>query len=284
MQLQRIIGQVKRLPATPQLLPRLMQVLKDPNASSDEIVDMIKLDMSVAAQVQRLSNSTYYGFAEPSRDLHQAITRIGMQETYKLVAAVLSQQMTAKPLTLPGLNGPRIWENSIACALTMELLANELDRETVNAYSIGLFHNIGIILIGYAASDSYAQAFVKAQQDGISLIDAEREIFGFDHAEAAGVLLRQWKFPESIVEPIAMQYIPHQSDEHASETAMIALTHYIIEHLEMGIPHTWVYEDTLAWVYEHLGIDHERVEELIEHSRANVKKVRDMLGASVKTA
>ena len=70
MALKRLISQVKRLPASPQVLPR-MNLLKDTNATSTEIVGAIKVDMSLAVQVQRLSNSSYYGFAEPSQDLSQ---------------------------------------------------------------------------------------------------------------------------------------------------------------------------------------------------------------------
>lgn len=285
MQLERIIAQVKRLPATPQLLPRLMQVLKDPNATSDEIVDMVKLDMSVAAQIQRLSNSTYYGFPEPCRDLHQAVTRIGMQETYKLVAAVLSQQMTAKRVVLPGMTSQRIWENSIASALTMETLAQELDRAAVNAYSIGLFHNIGIILIAYAVPQEYAKCFTRAKDEEISLMDAERATFGWDHTDAATALLNNWKFPETIVEPITMQYRPHEAANYPDEAAMIHLTHYLITHLNLGVPNLYIYEETLQWTMERLGLDYTALEYLVEKAREQVGQVREMLGAKkAKTA
>ena len=161
MSLERIIPHIKRLPATPQILPKLMQVLKDPNTSSDEIVEMVKLDTSVAAQVQRLSNSTYYGFTEPSRDLHQAIIRIGMQETYKLVATVLSQQITAKPRNTTTIDANQLWEKSIATAITMEFLAKHAGEDAIIAYSVGLFHNIGLILISYAVDAEYKDVIRK---------------------------------------------------------------------------------------------------------------------------
>lgn len=283
MQLERIIAQVKRLPATPQLLPKLMQVLKDPTASSEEIVEMVKLDLSVAAQVQRLSNSTYYGFSDSSRDLNQAISRIGMQETYKLVAAVLSQQMSARPVNLPGLSGRRIWESSIASALTMETLAHFLDHEVVNAYSIGLFHNIGIILISHADATTYAECLKKAADENISLTDAEQLVLGWDHAHAAAVLLRQWKFPESIVEPIEKQYLPHEAQEHSEEAAMMTLTHYLIYHLNLGIPSIVISQETLDWVLQKLNLQPESLHDLLEQANAQVAKIHELLGSKAKS-
>ncbi len=279
MQLERVIAQVKRLPATPQLLPKLMQLLKDPMATSEEIMEMVRMDLSVAAQVQRLSNSTYYGFAEPSRDLNQAISRIGMQETYKLVAAVLSQQMSSKTVSLPGLNTQRIWESSIASALTMETLATQLGFEIVNAYSIGLFHNIGIILISHADYENYSLCFKTAQQDGLQLTDVEEATYGWNHAHAAAVLLKQWKFPDSIVEAIETQYCPQFAKEFSAEAAMITLTHFLISHLNLDVPNMTINAEVLEWVMASLGLEEGDLQGFLDKSNEQLIKMREMLGA-----
>jgi HD-like signal output (HDOD) protein len=233
MSLDRIIPHIKRLPATPQILPKLMQVLKDPNTAAEEIVEMVKLDTSVAAQVQRLSNSPYYGFTEPSRDLQQAIIRIGMQETYKLVATVLSQQITSKPRKSTTIDANQLWEKSIATAIAMELLADHFDTDAIIAYSVGLFHNIGLILISYAVDAEYKDVIRKIYSAKIPQIQAEQEVLGFDHIEAAVQLLKFWKFPEDIWLPISLQYTPSLAQNHKQLCAMINIAHAIVDPIKV---------------------------------------------------
>lgn len=231
MELKRLISQIKRLPASPQVLPRLMNLLKDPNATSSEIVDAIKLDMSLAAQVQRLSNSSYYGFAEPSQDLSQAISRIGMQETYRLVAAVLCQELAARSSSKKTAIG-NFWENSVACAAVMETLAKRLGIDEVEAYSVGLMHNIGLVLLQHSARAALLQVIEFMKANGVSLREAEIEVLGYDHTEAASILLQTWKFASGVVEPIAHQYSPMDAGDFMRSACMLHVSVAVVS--EMG--------------------------------------------------
>jgi len=197
-----------------------MNLLKDPNATSTDIVNAIKLDMSLAVQVQRLSNSSYYGFAEPSQDLSQAISRIGMQETYRLVAAVLSQELAARSSKKKSGIG-NFWKNSIACATVMETLASRSGIDEVESYSIGLMHNIGLVLLQHSASPKLIQVVELMKKSDLSLRQAELEILKYDHTEAGAALLENWKFSPETIMPITNQYSPLDAGDYLQSACML---------------------------------------------------------------
>ena len=283
MSINRLLSKVKRLPATPELLPKLMQVLKDPNNSSEEIVEMIKLDMSLAAQIQHMSNSPYYGFSSPSKDLGQAIARIGLQETYKLVAAVLSQQMMAKSLKMRYLSSNILWQNSIAAAKTMEFLGEEDTPDSVNHYSIGLFHNIGLHLMAHAEPQLLDQAIEQTKKEKIHLLDAMRNTFEFDHLELAQALLERWQFPEAISEPIAYQFHPDHAPLETKTAAMLCLTHFILHTMNCEISGNTVANETINYAQETvLNIDDERLHIFVEKAEKAVSDIGEMFKAGQK--
>lgn len=87
-ELDEYIDKVRHLPPAPRVVPELLALLKEPDIHSERVVDMISLDPSLTASVLQLCNSAYYGFALPVVDLQEAITRLGLQQVYQMVAAI----------------------------------------------------------------------------------------------------------------------------------------------------------------------------------------------------
>lgn len=58
--LDEVCERALRLPCSPTLLPRLVTVLEDVNASAMDIETIIKLDTALAGSTLRLANSAYF--------------------------------------------------------------------------------------------------------------------------------------------------------------------------------------------------------------------------------
>jgi putative nucleotidyltransferase with HDIG domain len=77
------------------------------------------------------------------------------------------------------------------------------------AFSAGLLHDIGIMVLDVCAHERFAEVWQNAQGgDGEKLIEAERAAFGFDHAELGAEVARRWKFPTAIEDAIRYHYQP----------------------------------------------------------------------------
>ena len=117
MELSDIIKNIQNLSPTPQILPKLRELLKDGNSSVNDILALIKVDQVLAAQVVRASNSPFYGAAKPSENPEEAISRIGFKEVYKLVAFVASSHVLTGRTEPYDYKPNELFHNSITCAI-----------------------------------------------------------------------------------------------------------------------------------------------------------------------
>ncbi len=228
MNQETLLESVKSLPPAAQILPKLLTLLRNPDTSSYHIVDLISFDPSLTAQVLKLSNSAYYGVATPSYDLDEAINRIGFGETFKLVAVICGGKLVDQPLSGFCIDKGQLWEHSVACAIAMELLAQKSGEDTSVCYTIGLLHAIGKIVFNEHFADRYEEVFACVEKEGISLLESENRILGFNHAHIGAALLKKWNFSENIYVPIEFQYTPMKAESHLQLSCMIHLTYWIV--------------------------------------------------------
>jgi HD-like signal output (HDOD) protein len=78
------------------------------------------------------------------------------------------------------------------------------------AFTAGLLHDIGALVLLYAAPPDYVRSLERAKQLGGDSAAAEREIFGVTHAEVGAYLLGLWGIPFPIVEAVAFHHRPNE--------------------------------------------------------------------------
>lgn len=202
--LDQILASTQALPASPEILPKLQRILREPDAEMAEVVALFKLDPNLTAQLIRLSNSAYYGSSQNCNCVEDAIQRVGFQEVYRLVAALTSIELLGEELPLYDIPAQDHWLYSLRCATLMRELARLIGLDEDDAYTIGLLHALGMVVI-----DRYHQ---EHGLDGIDdhqiPLDHDREmrLLGFDHAEVAAALMERWYFAPAITLPVRHQY------------------------------------------------------------------------------
>lgn len=80
------------------------------------------------------------------------------------------------------------------------------DREA--AYSAGLLHSVGILVLASQMSDEWSRIVVAARAERRSLADMERLVLGVTHGEVAAALLSLWGLPHDVIEGVAHQVDP----------------------------------------------------------------------------
>ncbi|MGC4072157.1 MAG: HDOD domain-containing protein [Nibricoccus sp.] len=202
-----------RLPCSPALLPRLITVLENEDASIDELQEVIQIDPALASSTLRLANSAYFAAGSSKvENLGEALMRLGQKEVYRLAALSLaSRWMTQK------VEGYR-WEAGDFCRLSLvtavaaEYLAEETGRvDPKNAYTAGLVHEIGKLAVAHACAEQFPAVRTEQSTSGCTWLQAEKKILGFDHAEVGAELLRRWQFPPSLV-AVGVHNPPKASD------------------------------------------------------------------------
>jgi len=221
--METIIAEAKDLPPTPKILPKLQKILRDPDSGIHQIIELIRLDAPLAAQVVRVSNSAWFGGAKRTENLTEAINRLGFQEVYKVVSMVSSNQLLGAAQPVYNLRSGELWERSVVTAVIMEALAGAGCLDTDNAYTIGLFCDIGKVIVNGYCMERGLQIYADnpEEDDDTPLPEVERQILGFTHAEVSAGILRKWGFAESIVEPIACKFEPFEANEHRRKACLL---------------------------------------------------------------
>jgi putative nucleotidyltransferase with HDIG domain len=89
--------------------------------------------------------------------------------------------------------------HSAAVALLSDLLAQRLPvTYPEGAFVAGLLHDVGRLLLALGLPNEYARIVERYHSGNQTLVDCEREIVGFTHAELSAQALHAWKLPEEI--------------------------------------------------------------------------------------
>jgi HD-like signal output (HDOD) protein len=188
-----------QLPALPQSAIRLLELSQDPDNGPAEFAAPIESDPGLTGQVLRFVNSSYFGFAREISNVKSAITLVGIRtiKNFALWSAVFSLMPNPRcgPFELKSL-----WTDSLRRALFARAIGSHLGmKEAEDSFTAALLQDMSVPLLSKEAPEAYAK-LLKARDDGrVRLSDLERDAFGWTHAEAAGMMARQWNLPETFV-------------------------------------------------------------------------------------
>jgi len=213
MEIDEIISQTDTLPPAPEVMPKLIELMKDPNADAGDIVELIATDAAIAAHLLKLSNSPAYCASSSVNSLQDAVSLIGIKEVYRIVSLYLTGDFLDGEL--PSMQIPKgsLWEHSLAVALVMDQICSEIAAPEGLPYTIGLLHDIGKLGLHIGCGERYVKVFKKVESERLPLNKAEEAAIGYDHAVIGARMLENWRFPEEVYLPIQYQFRPQEAPE-----------------------------------------------------------------------
>lgn len=277
MNAEEVLSQVEKLPPAPAVLPSLLNLLNDANSNPNEVIALIRVDPSLTAQVLRLANSVYYGAGKPTYDLQEAVGRIGFREVYKLVAVVCGQQLLNQQVTQLFMDKGEMWEYSLGTGFIMEQMAQELGTDATSAYTIGLLHGLGKLVIAAHPRMDFSDVFDVVEKQGVSVTEAERRVWGVTHAEVAAALLRKWSFQDDIVLPILHQDRPALATAHRKVACMLHLSIFTVAAL--GLNHgkdAWAMEADM-FALHHTGLSEDKMQVFMVNAHDKLAQIKALL-------
>lgn len=222
-----IVREVKHLPSAPKVLPRLKALLGDPNSAMSEIVALIRLDPGIAARVLQTSNSAYFNKGLRCTTVDEAVNRVGYAQIYELVSYAVASQVLVRPLDAYRLEADELWKLSVTCALAAETLAERTSQDRGVAYTIGLLHSVGMVVLDeWSLRGGRGLQFASAGFPR-EAVEAERAALGFTQADVGAALLTDWEFSSDTSEPVRWQYTPRASASHAKMASLLLAAKWI---------------------------------------------------------
>jgi putative nucleotidyltransferase with HDIG domain len=230
-ELDKYIDRVKHLPPAPRLLPRLLTLLRQTDINVSKVVEVITFDQSLTANVLKMCNSAYIGAASPADNLDEAVTRLGFDNVYCLVAAVSARRVMSPALRGYDLDEVELWKHSVATALAAQLMARDKGDDEAVAFTAGLLHDVGKVILPQALEQTYRLVVAESRSNQSSLLETETKLLGVNHAEIGGRLLERWEFPANLIAAVSFHHKPVDAKPHDRLAAYVYLGNMIAHFL-----------------------------------------------------
>ena len=232
--IDRIVEETSTVYSLPLFYERLTETINHPRSSIDDISKIITEDQGLTARLLRLANSPMFGCYARVDSITKAVTIIGTQQLRDLALAA-SVMGVFKGIPESLLNMTSFWQHCIACGIIARSLAVYRREPNVERLFVaGMLHDVGQVVLAAARPEISHELLVAQQDSGRFYLELERERLGFDHAELGGALLKKWKIPASIGEPVACHHNPGSAEQFGLETALIHLADIICQAMEFG--------------------------------------------------
>lgn len=226
-----IIGSVE-LNSLPEIYRQINDLVDDPYCSVNDISKVISTDPSLTARLLKLVNSPFYGFPSQISTVSRAIAVVGIQELRDLVLATSVTRMF-KGIPKDLIDMGQFWRQSIYCGLVARAIAsrcNNANRERL--FVAGILHKIGALVLYKKTPELSREAVSRVQFNGEVLYQAEEDVFGFNHADVGGELIRQWKLPRKLETAVEHHLFPADHHDNSIDTAIIHLANLIATALQ----------------------------------------------------
>ena len=197
-----------RLPSPPAVALQIVNSASNPNCDPNEIVRFLALDAALCGKLLKAVNSCLYGLKQTVSSAARAVQVLGLGTVRSL----------ALGLSLPAVKTGRVgdasthayWVKSVGGAIIARELAAQLRRPNADDDLVaGLLRDLGEVLMRQAFPDGWDEHLTRHGQRLVyDPCGAELESFGIDHADVTAELLRGWRLPDDLSEPIRYHHQP----------------------------------------------------------------------------
>ncbi|HUG09385.1 MAG TPA: HDOD domain-containing protein [Opitutaceae bacterium] len=204
-----LFGRLKKLPSLPAIYNEVVRMLDDTDCSINAV------DLAVARYPEMLSkvvgavNSAYFGATHEYSDPRERSGCTGNETMMSLLA--VSAFLEFSKSNMEGFDADRHRAHASAVATRAKAIAQSegVDRRAIEeALIAGLLHDAGQLILAANFPAKFSEAIQLARTESIPMHEAEKRIFGVDHAEIASHLLAVWGLPSSIVAAVSLHHAP----------------------------------------------------------------------------
>jgi putative nucleotidyltransferase with HDIG domain len=258
------------IPMLPDFAHRVIDMVSDEDVSVAQLSAVVSKDQVLASRLLGLANSAYFAAMSEISTVQEAIVRMGTAAVRNLVVTVCFYSRM-QDRNVYGERGKPLLEHGIGTAYMARLVAEWVETDEEEAFMYGLLHDIGKLVILKAAYDVRRQSGMAVSED--ELDEVMREM----HPHVGAVVLRRWRLPSMLDEPIVCH--------HDWQMARVAPKKAAITYFANRLSHRYGFgcaaaPDDLAAdpVCKELNVDQAWIEQTDKHAPGLFEVAKKILG------
>jgi putative nucleotidyltransferase with HDIG domain len=214
MMIDSILKSVDMIPAFPATILKVAELLRDDDYAVADVVNVIKYDQAIAANILKISNSAYFNARQKIKTIHDAVVYLGQQQLIRAVQTAGISKIYKKGGKGYASRSKDFWEHAVTVALMSQILSRKIQgKEDQVLYTAALLHDVGKIIMGEYVHVLFEKIMDKVKSNKCSFLVAEEEVIGINHADLGGRIAAHWNFPHEIRDAIAYHHRPDLFEE-----------------------------------------------------------------------
>lgn len=230
---EQLVEDVRQLVSPPEVYYQLEGLIHKPQASLDDIANVIRTDLDLSARLLRIANSAFYGYPSKIESIPRALSTIGTRQLRDLVLATTVVRLFSQ-IPFDVINMNLFWRHSMYTGLLARSLADMLDEPNEERfYLVGLLHDIGRLLMYLKLPEQVQSVMEQASEHQQPRFRVEIANLGYDHGELGAALLRNWRLPDAVIEPVRYHHQPPCAHNYPLEATVVCIADALVhEHLD----------------------------------------------------
>jgi HD-like signal output (HDOD) protein len=232
-----LLKDVNKLPAMSTVVTKVMQLVQNPNVNIQELGAEISKDPALTASVIKLSNSAYYRAAKPIKTVQEALMTLGTKTVKEIILLTAAKGILKKDLPGYQLDSDQIWLQSLLVAELAARIAihKKLAFPRDLAFTAGLLCNVGKLVLSQFFQPILFQLKNEIEESAEPFYEVERKYLGYTHMEISEMLLRNWNFPEELIEVVKHYPTPENAKRQPLLVSVVHIAYTICVVSGVGI-------------------------------------------------
>ena len=248
-----------KIPELPTEVLALEQEIKSKFGSLAKAAEIIEMNTTLSGEVMRLVQSPIIETKEPINSIRDAVNVLGFDNLYNLVVSSALKNLFSGEGVLND-----IMDNSVDVAFCMADLSEYVEGVSRDeAYMLGLFHNVGALLMATKDAKAYAPLFSDSMVLPNTVIAKENAVFGSNHAMIGVLIAKKWHLPIHMLNAIMLHHNQScrriENDQVRAMVAMIKVANAIVAEISLGAYRGEEMKNYEADGAEELMIDEEEI-------------------------
>ncbi len=223
VKLEEMTKYIGKLMAFPFSISKILTITKDTRSGAEDLALAIQSDAAITATILKVANSVL--FASRNRtvsDIKEAVVRLGFEETKNIALCITVMKNFGGEAKSEGYNRMEFWCHNLACGLLAERMAKNCGlRQPEEAFTAGLLNDFGILIYDESFRDVFDILMQKVTERGLSFMQIEHEVLGFNHTELSALLFEKWKIPPYICAAVLGSNRPKNSALPTDQRAVL---------------------------------------------------------------
>ncbi len=239
----------------PQVALKVLRMIRDSYCSMQDVAEEVRQDQVISAGVIRLCNSAFTAPRTKVDSIDRALVLLGEKMLLQIVVSAALKKFFSDSGKGYALCKGGLFQHALVVAMVAEELAGFTGKASPDiAYTAGLLHDIGKVVLDQYVASAYPFFYRRTQVEGIELCRAETDLFGVTHPEVGARLSESWSLPENLIDTIRYHHVPEQATIQPELTHLVYLADLLMSRFQVGHDLERLNTDALALSLQAVGL------------------------------